>query len=357
MLPPLKPEAPRLADVLRSCLGALDGSDSRLELPAVEKAMLVVIDGLGHVQLRAHSGHARFLSPKSKPLVSGFPTTTASALASLATGASAGKHGIVGYDAFVPGVGVRNQLRGWGADMDPRVHQRSQLLWRDGCAVVAEAKHRSSGFTEAVLRGAEYVGHDRLHDRVEAANATAASKQLTYLYLPELDRLGHAGGVSSDAWVSKLEEIDALLADLAAANPEVGIIVTADHGMVDVPQEKHVMIDRREVPPLLDTAGEPRGRQLRLHDPRDADAAARELADALGKTAWVVTREELVESGWLGSVDAEVLPRLGDVFVLSRGRHAHYFDETDAARGMVGQHGSLTDDELLVPLVRLGAWS
>ncbi|MGO3649613.1 alkaline phosphatase family protein, partial [Agrococcus casei] len=232
MLPPLKPDSPRLADVLRSCLGAVAASDNALGFSAVQKAIVVVIDGLGHMQLKAHSGHARFLAPASKPLVSGFPTTTASALASLATGASAGTHGIVGYDAFVPGVGVRNQLRDWGADMDPVAHQRSQPLWRDGCAVVSEAKHRSSGFTAAILRGAEYIGHDRLSNRVEAASEAARTHDVTYLYLPELDRLGHSGGVASDAWVSKLEEIDGLLADLAAANPDAGIAVTADHGMV-----------------------------------------------------------------------------------------------------------------------------
>lgn len=356
MLPPLKPDSPRLADVLRSCLGAVAASDNALGFSAVQKAIVVVIDGLGHMQLKAHSGHARFLAPASKPLVSGFPTTTASALASLATGASAGTHGIVGYDAFVPGVGVRNQLRDWGADMDPVAHQRSQPLWRDGCAVVSEAKHRSSGFTAAILRGAEYIGHDRLSNRVEAASEAARTHDVTYLYLPELDRLGHSGGVASDAWVSKLEEIDGLLADLAEANPDAGIAVTADHGMVDVPEDKHVLLDADDVPQLDGLAGEPRGRQLRLRDPAAAEAVAEELSDALGKTAWVASREELVDSGALGRVDPEVLPRLGDVFILSRGRHAHYFDEQDAARGMIGQHGSMTDDELLVPLIRLGAW-
>lgn len=356
MLPPNKPDTPRLADVLTSSFASLRGQSNRLGLAAAERALIVVIDGLGHVQLKAHAGHARSLAGASKPLVSGFPTTTASALASIATGASPGKHGLVGYDAYVPGVGVRNQLRDWGTQMQPQTHQRVTPLWTADCAVVAEAKYSASGFTKATLRGAEYLGENDLEARVELAANAAASHALTYLYIPELDRVGHQHGVASAAWVDTLEQIDHLVGELARSVPEHGVLVTADHGMVDVPESRHVLLDTDALPALKAIAGEPRGRQLVLEDPTLAAEAAASLAASLGKTAWVATRDEIVAEGWFGAVDPEVLPRLGDVIVLSRGRHAHYFDADDAARGMIGQHGSMTDDELLVPLIRLGRW-
>ena len=73
--------------------------------------------------------------------------------------------------------------------------------------------------------------------------------------------------------------------------------------------------------------------------------------------AWVATRAEAAASGWLGEVHPEVAPRLGDVIVACRGRFALYLDERDPARGMVGQHGSLTPDELRVPLRRFAAFA
>lgn len=356
MLPPLRPDSGRLADVLSSSLAALRGEQNTLALAPVRRALVIVVDGLGHLQLKAHAGHARHLASASKPLVSGFPTTTASALTSLATGTSSGTHGLIGYDAFVPGVGVRNQLRDWGADMDPLTHQRMEPLWDAGCAIVAEAKYASSGFTRATLRGGTYLGFNDLDDRVAAAGDAMGRFGLTYLYLPELDRIGHKLGIASGDWIDALERFDGLIGALAARHADAGIVVTADHGMVDVPQTNHVIIEEGSLPPLRAIAGEPRGRQLLLEDPSIANDTAQRLGAALGKTAWVATRDELIGSGWFGQVHPEVLPRLGDVFVLSRGRYAHYFDESDEARGMIGQHGSVTDDEVLVPLVRLGKW-
>ena len=74
--------------------------------------------------------------------------------------------------------------------------------------------------------------------------------------------------------------------------------------------------------------------------------------DRLGELAWVVTREEAMAEGWFGSVDSHVRPRLGDVMVasagdiavVSRSRFPH------EAR-LLGLHGSLTADEMLVPLL------
>jgi hypothetical protein len=53
-----------------------------------------------------------------------------------------------------------------------------------------------------------------------------------------------------------------------------------------------------------------------------------------------------------------VLPRIGDVIVAARKRIAYYDSRpTDqSARGMIGQHGSLTDDERRIPLLGLGRY-
>ena len=73
-----------------------------------------------------------------------------------------------------------------------------------------------------------------------------------------------------------------------------------------------------------------------------------------------VSRQEAVDAGLFGStVDSEVLPRIGDVLVAARSRVAYYDDRvTDTSpRRMIGQHGSLTDEESTVPLVRLGSFA
>ena len=75
--------------------------------------------------------------------------------------------------------------------------------------------------------------------------------------------------------------------------------------------------------------------------------------------AWVMTRDEAIGAGLFGVVDDEVRPRIGDVLVAARGRTAYYDDREADKRPqkMVGQHGSLTDEERTVPLLRLGAFA
>ena len=57
--------------------------------------------------------------------------------------------------------------------------------------------------------------------------------------------------------------------------------------------------------------------------------------------------------------DADVLPRIGDVLIAARASVAYYDDRLadKKAQRMVGQHGSLTDQERTVPLVGLGAFA
>jgi hypothetical protein len=76
------------------------------------------------------------------------------------------------------------------------------------------------------------------------------------------------------------------------------------------------------------------------------------------RRAWIVDRDEAIASGWFGDVHPEARGRIGDVLVAARGLIAYYDsrDPNPGPRRMIGQHGSLTPEELLVPLVRLGAY-
>jgi glucose/arabinose dehydrogenase len=72
-----------------------------------------------------------------------------------------------------------------------------------------------------------------------------------------------------------------------------------------------------------------------------------------------VSRDEAVTAGLFGDVDADVAPRIGDIIVAARKAIAYYDSRsaTDSGRLMVGQHGSWSDDEVRVPLLRFGAFA
>jgi hypothetical protein len=372
MLPAPKSDGLSLADVLKSSLAAILGGPNRLGLPPVDNAIVLLVDGLGADLLKARSGHARTLSGAltgKSVIESGFPTTTAAALASLTTGVAPGQHGLVGYTVLDPGHDrVVNQLSGWDDRLDPLTWQLEPTLFESAVADGVEAlaigpeRYLDSGFTRAVLRGARYVPAATIADRMNRAAAAlkGPGRRLVYVYVPELDQAAHAHGADSAEWVRALESTDAAAATLTSAlGRRDGLLVTADHGVLDIPQHAHVLVEG----PLLDgvrfIAGEPRCLQLHAEPGTDVEALAQRWRDAEGERAWVVTRAEAVAAGWFGEVRPEVLPRIGDVIVAAR-KNIAYYDGRVAhphGRGMVGQHGSWSPAELRVPLLRFGAFA
>lgn len=376
MLPAPKPEGLSLADVLRSCLDTLHGDDNRLALPPVDNAIVLLIDGLGADALKSSAGHARTLcaAMTSKSVIeSGFPTTTASALTTLTTGVKPGQHGLIGYSVLdAANDRVINQLSGWDSRIDPATWQRVPTLFETALesgldpVVVGPARYRNSGFTRAVLRGARYVSAASVADRISAVSNeidTRGSSKLIYVYIPELDQAGHAYGWKSREWTSALESADSAVRDLISSlGPRDGLLVTADHGLLDIPIHSHVLVGGDLLDGVRFMAGEPRCLQLYFYP--DADDRQRESTIALwkereGGRAWVATRAEAVEAGWFGEVSPEVLPRIGDLLVAARKDIAYYDgrEANHAGRGMIAQHGSWSPAEVRVPLLRFGAFA
>ncbi|MGN6273292.1 MAG: alkaline phosphatase family protein [Protaetiibacter sp.] len=352
-----------------NCLEAIAGRPGRMGLPRVEKAVVLLVDGLGHDALTAHAGHARSLArrlPHDPAIGAGFPTTTVAALATLTTGEPAGRHGLVGYRVFDPARDrVVNQLSGWDG-LDPASWQRSPTLFEravvDGVRSIAIAhpRYADSEFTRAVLRGAEFVGAADSAARTSALTRALADpgRALIYYYVPDLDMAGHAKGMASREWVEALEALDAEVADaLGVLGARHGLVVTADHGMVDVPEHAHRIPPPELFEGVRHIAGEPRCLQLHLEAGLDPAELADRWRASEGARAWIATREEAVAAGWFGVVDPEVLPRIGEVLVAARADAAYYADAQDRGRGMVGQHGSLTRAETAVPLLRFGAFA
>ena len=368
-LPSARARRYSLADVLPNCLEALSGRRGPLGLQPVSHAVVLLADGLGLAALEARAGHARTLASRlgeDGPISSIFPTTTAAALATLATGELPGQHGLVGYSVLdAANDRVVNQLTGWDDDAMTADWQRLPTLFQAadarGLAAIAigPARYAESGFTRAVLRGAEYRAGASIADRLARAHeALSGPSALIYVYVPELDTASHAHGLESPNWLAALEELDAAVGRFAPRlGPEHGLLVTADHGVIDVPHEAQIVVAPELLSGVRHVAGEPRCLQLHLEAGERADEHAERWRLAEGSRAWVATRAEAVAHGWFGEVAPEVLPRIGDVLVAARKRVAYYADPDDRGRRMIGQHGSLSPDELNIPLLRLGAFA
>jgi Type I phosphodiesterase / nucleotide pyrophosphatase len=363
-----------LADVLPSALAALGvaGEPNALELAPAECLVVLLVDGLGWELLQENAGHAPFLAGlAARPLTAGCPTTTAASIASLGTGLPPGEHGITGYTTRLAGLAEPINWLTWrGAssgrdltgDYPPEQVQPAATAFeraeRAGvsASVVGAPALRASGLTRAVLRGAQYVPALTAADTAVRAGQTArACGGLLYCYSPDLDVIGHVYGCRSAAWRAQLELIDhgaRLLAD--ALPPGARLLVTSDHGMVDVPDAAKVDYDG--LPALRDgielVAGEARMRYLHVAAGQ-LDAVAARWAEILGEGAVLLTRDEAIGRGWFGPVVSDqARARIGDLIALATASVAVVRRKAESrSAALFGLHGGLSSAELLSPLL------
>ncbi len=337
---------------------------SGLLLPDAASYVVFLIDGLGAELLQRYGHCAPFLSSLLDGAAigtAGVPSTTATSLTSLGTGLVPGAHGIVGFTARIPGTDRLLNHLWWDKSVDPLEWQPNPTAFAKLSAadvhvtVVNKRDFDGSGLTTAAHRGAEYVGADRVGERIAAmVESTKRPPSLTYVYDSDLDWTGHKFGVSSTEWLQQLAMIDAEAEQMREALPaSVRFVVVADHGMVDADPSARFDVD--ELTELRDgvdlLGGEARFRHLYCSR-GSVDSVLATWRQTLGDHALVVDREDAMARGWFGGVTPSVLPRLGYVLVACRGE-ASVLSSVDFPyeKTLVGLHGSLTPAEMLIPIL------
>ncbi len=325
-----------------------------------EQIVLLILDGLGWEQLEAHQS----LMPALTSLTGGAvttvaPSTTATALSSIATGLTPAEHGLLGYRILLGGE-ILNVLRWTSPAGDrrrafpPRDIQPFAAFLGHEVPVVSPAELQGSAFSEAHLRGSRPVGWRAASAiPVEVGRLLAAGERFVYAYYGGIDKTAHERGFG-DFYDAELRAADRLVADVLDQLPPGSVlVVTADHGQVDV-GPRIVDPDPDLLAMVVQQSGEGRFRWWHA-----ASGAAAELlagsTERYRDVAWIVSREQTIDEGWFGSaVSRPMAGRLGDV-ALAAHEPVSFHDPADTGPfHLICRHGSLTSAEMLVPLLAGG---
>jgi hypothetical protein len=326
-------------------------------LAQADQIVLLVLDGLGWDQLQEHAALMPVLSSLAGDRITTVaPTTTSTALSSIATGLTPGEHGLIGY-RMVLGGEILNVLR-WAVNGDDRRRayppadvQRFPAFMGKAVPVVSPIELTGSAFSEAHLRGSVPIGWRAASSMpVDVRRLLRAGERFVYAYYGSIDKIAHERGFG-DYYEAELRVADRLVADMLDALPDrAALLVTADHGQVEVGE--------RVVKPsasLLSLCGmqSGEGRFRWLHARRGAaDELLAAASSEFAGSGWVLSREQSIADGWFGpTVPPSVAQRLGDVAVVAY-EPVSYFDPGDTGPfELVCRHGSVTPAEVYVPLL------
>ncbi|MBN1659303.1 MAG: alkaline phosphatase family protein [Anaerolineae bacterium] len=380
--------------VLPGSLPALPGALWSGWKDGVQRVILVILDALGYrlLQRMEEAGGAEAFTRLAErgslvPLTSVFPSTTDAALVTFNTGRPPAEHGWLAYEMYLRELGITAnaiQLRPvWGGrpdslvewGMDPEtlvgVPTLAQRLGRWGIETHAlySAYFRDSGFSKMLYRGVKAVRTHLLASdfwtELRALLAdTRGKRAFLTAYWSGLDTVGHAYAPDTDAWRAELRTMAFLLdRELLEALPAADregtlLLITADHGQIRVPP-KHIVTANRE-PGLsrhlmVPIVGESRAAFVY---PRSGQAEAVRSYLEAAYPGWFVVADSraVLDAGLMGRpVSDESYARAGRLLVLPRGDHA--LQRAVPKVSLLGRHGGLTQDEMLVPLfgIRLDA--
>ena len=366
-----------------------DGAGTGPSGDAVDRAVVLFLDGYGWEHWKRDHESVPLLSRLTDrgtvtPLTACYPSETAAATTTFHTGLTPVEHGLLGWWQYVPEVdGVVQPLAYLSVDGDPANEAFPDLdpsdLYPEESLYDRAARDGVESYRCQPFPGDETDASDiEMYDTV-AELAVRLRHQLEaddgadycYGYVPNVDTAAHAVGTEGDHYRAQLEMVTACLRRELVERLDPGVaertlfVLVADHGMVDTVPEENVDFGVDAFPEVWDAlerdgdgdpvppVGSPRNLHLHLRD-GTVERVRGTLESRLPCRTF--TRAEAIERGLFGdrAPSDRFRQRCGDLVVVHRDRGL-WWEESE--RELVGMHGGLTREEMLVPFAtaRLGA--
>ena len=357
--------------------------------PEKSKIILFILDAFGwHSFLHCLKDpvFSELTSPFSKLRISStFPTTTTAALTTLYTASTPLEHGMLGYILYLKRFfSLVNMLdiSPVGMDRDLLTHHGFnpfkwlpvktifEKLSRTGvkCLSVTSNLFKNSGLSKMHHVGSTLKGYSDMVDMVLLLKRALEEEGPLFVfgYWGLTDSFGHQYGPFSPEYGLELKTFFYLLRNVfedyfeRREHQDTGLLISADHGQLETvwsdeewisPKDKLVK-EFLDIPPF----GEPRALYF---IPKEGKAFQQYFQERYSKRFLLLSREEAIQSGLFGSLQDsekrdEILERLGYWIALSKKRGSIHYRYTGNEKTFRGKHGSLTADELYIPLLVFG---
>ncbi len=378
----IKQERPVLP---KDALGGVDPS-------GVDNVILLLCDGFGYNEWRRQEGKGFVgaLSRKGsvRPITTVFPSTTAAALTTVSTGLTPQEHGLPEWYVYMDEVGDVIATLPFSRVGDKRRDTLEGVLnpraLFDGKTIFHQLKAEGVNCTSLTSRSLAYSAYSSISRGGSEVVPYAAASDLTvslrrlversrgpnffYAYWSYVDTVEHVYGPNTDESEVESSLISHAFQEgfLAKLNREAArrtlILVTADHGQLQVDPEETLYMNRyTKLMRALERApsgdpippwGSARDAYLRV-DQAKLEDTRRYLEKKLKGVASVLTTEDAIRQGLFGinRPTRKFRRRVGNLMILPHGSNTVWFRYKGGdSLNLRGHHGGLSNDEMTIPL-------
>jgi hypothetical protein len=333
----------------------------------------VLLDGLGMNILRQLPAEAVLSRHLRMELQATCPSTTACALTTVATADYPARHGVTGWFTHLPEHGLTAVSLPFVERMSNQPLVQRGLRPQDVYPlppICPRMTHQPLTLCPAYIANTTYnrysrgdtpaQGYNSIRQAVDLAIAhVAAATRPTYthLYLHDVDTLCHHVGVEHPEVDALVLRIDTELSRLAdAVHGRARIVITADHGLIEVPREEQTLL--RVGDPLLDLLQVPPSGDARLPIFHVREGRRRAFADAFeerfhdGMVLLETDQAEQMELFGPGSIAPRIRPRFGDFVGIAFRPATVAYHPPDKPLGKLylAVHAGLSPQEMRIPL-------
>ncbi|MFH0955228.1 MAG: alkaline phosphatase family protein [Candidatus Micrarchaeota archaeon] len=344
------------------------------ELKQVKNVVLIVVDGLGFEFLQKHGKNSSFFHFLRGKMTSVFPTSTSSAIPSFLTGLSPQEHGMLAWYMFLWEFGSVVIPLPYVLRLEKKVSLQEKipiqnvfrLDWltnrlKTKSFIIQHRDYFDSDFSSTCAGKAKRIGFKTRKDffsSIQKAVGSGKQRKFVYAYYDKIDSLCHKFGTDSRQVVSHFRQLDrdfsSFLDSIEGTNTIV--IVTADHGLIDVPKKK--TIDLNDHPKLKEILATPLSGEhrfsfcsVRLGKEK---AFVKYVKSRFGRSCDLFKSKELAKKGLFGrfTVHPHFYERIGDYTLLMKtGWGLNSVPDYEKPKHHISHHGGLSKQELWVPLI------